>query len=85
MIFLHVFSFQDVETASEPLGILIPEPANKLNSLLKPTLLAQSQQKEVWGIFIILDAYECFAHLGVFQERFLSISYYLAQRYHNDC
>eukprot|EP00112_Aurelia_sp_Birch-Aquarium-sp1_P017616 Seg41.4 transcript_id=Seg41.4/GoldUCD/mRNA.D3Y31 product="hypothetical protein" protein_id=Seg41.4/GoldUCD/D3Y31 len=37
----------DVETASDSLGILIPEPANRLNSLLKPTLLAQSQQKEL--------------------------------------
>ena len=45
-----ILPFQDVDTASEPIGMLIPEPAVRLNSLLKPTLLAQSQQKEVKGL-----------------------------------
>eukprot|EP00794_Sanderia_malayensis_P020386 gene20386-22396_t len=37
----------DVDSPAEPIAILVPEPAGKFNSLLKPTLLAQSQQKEI--------------------------------------
>ena len=34
--------------------ILIPEPATRFSSLLKPTLLAQSQQKEV-GLYLFIS------------------------------
>ncbi|XP_065068164.1 dentin sialophosphoprotein-like isoform X1 [Rhopilema esculentum] len=37
----------DAENSSDQFQILMPEPAVKMTSLLKPTLLAQSQQKEL--------------------------------------